>query len=164
VAGPSGSLTIDITFSNEALSTSDIVEIVLNGVLPSSPDVLWDDTGLVIDPPGADSTIAGEGTNVLTVTFTDNFSGFNPDELFRMFGVKPLSDPGGSALTVADLVGVGVEFTFEDTSRMIGTLELENPGNAASGLHFVLVPEPATAILLVCGLTGLALGGRVRRP
>ena len=155
-----GNLTL--TFGNDGLSDQDIVQLVLDGTNAVDFPITWSSAGFPIDPPGANSSIAGEGTPIVTVAFTDDggaeAQGFNPGDDFLLFGVD--ADPGVPVL--ANLIGVEVTFTFENASTTHGVFQPDDPGNPGAGLTLLMVPEPTTAILLALGLFGLATTGRRR--
>ena len=157
-----------LTFSNDSSDQEDIVRIVLYGTTAAEL-VTWEDVGFETDPAGANSSIAGEQTPVVTIDFVDvagPSAGFNPGEGFFLFSVDACLfcedvEPGNDqSVTLADLIDVEVEFTFEDDSTISGVFEPKNPANPEEGLTLRVIPEPGTAILLALGLSGLAASGR----
>jgi hypothetical protein len=160
---------IMLTFSDDSTFGEDIVEIVLYGTA-AAESVTWGNLSFgKDDPPGANSSFAGENSPIVTIDFTDVAGpnpGFNPGEVFSIFPAFACvfcedADPGNDRpATLADLIGVEVRFTFEDTSTTHGVFQPDDPGNPGAGLTLLMVPEPRTAILLALGLFGLATTGR----
>ena len=157
VDGPADGFTINITFTNDPFSTEDIIALALDGSTSVTAPIIWDNDGHVVAPPGASVLIGGEETTLLTVTFGDDPSGFNPGEFFALNGLEPEFESEESVM-VLDLVGVTVTVTFRDDSTFQGVFVLEDPEDLSKGL--ILAPEPSTVALLLAGLTGLA---RARR-
>jgi hypothetical protein len=151
-------VNLTLTFSNDGLSDQDIVQIILYGTSAVNFPITWSSAGFPVDPAEANSSIAGEGTSVVTVTFTDvagPSAGFNPGEDFVLFGVD--ADPGVPVL--ADLINVEVEFTFEDTSTTSGFFKPDDPGDPEAGLTLLMVPPAPLEVRNAWGAPGEASRG-----
>lgn len=149
--------SFDIRFVNDASSTLDIIEIVLDGTAIGLADpIVWTALGLAIEPPGADAVLSGKDTSTYTIDFVDAADGFNPTEVFRLIltGAGLASNPS-TDVTVADLAGLGVSVRFRDDS--VATAEFVAGGG---GLGATNIPEPTTALMLLAGLVGLAASQR----
>jgi hypothetical protein len=142
--GPDNSFSINFTFSNDAGSTSDVTSILLDGSTGSSFPILWDDPGTPGGPPGATVGFAGVDTQLLTISFFDSPDGFNPGESFSLNNVDPDGDPGPASVTIGELEGVEVTFSFEDGSELRGVF-VDDPAPGA-GLILALLDEDGDGV------------------
>jgi MYXO-CTERM domain-containing protein len=161
VEGPWDGWVISITLTDDVLSSEDLVSAAIDGSTATGFPILWDSAGRRSDPDGATSSIAGENTQLLEISFSDSPDGFNPGESFSLSSMDPDGDPGPSGVQVGDLAGVEIRFRFRDGSTLVG--ELVPDLDAGEGMVFQVIPEPQGAALVALGLAALALR-RYRRP
>jgi hypothetical protein len=122
------------------------------GIAPSGPTINNNPGGAVIS--------VADGTNSLSVTFTD----FDPAELFA-FGldIDAVATPDNT-VNGADLVGTSVFVTF--TGGITRQYTFVNDGIAGNGIAAVLadVPEPASMLAFgIVGAAGAVYGCRRRK-
>lgn len=164
-SGPDSSFfPIDLTFTNDIASTLDIVSILIDGSTADAFPILWDSPGSTTNPAGATSTFSGIDTQFLQIDFLDSPDGFNPGETFTLSEVDPDADPGPIGVSIADLTGVTVTYTFEDLSTWIGEFVDDPAPNAGLVLQQIggdpgsSVPEPASTVgLLAVGALGISV-------
>lgn len=152
--GPIDSFSINLTIENLATSTVDIVSVLLDGSTANAFPILWDSPGFVINPPGATASFAGVDTQMLTINIADTPDGLNPGEALGLVGMDPDGDPGPAGVSVGELAGVRMVFTF----RGGGTLEgfFVRDTSPRGGVRFEPVPEPGALALTGLGLASLA--------
>jgi hypothetical protein len=154
--GPPDNSGDTFTITNNALSTEDILTVVLD--LTLSPNVVYD----IADPQGApfsstdpyDMATVDGALKTLTITFLAGELG--PDTTFT-FTIDV--DTTGQQVTGSDIAGSQVTATFDTSGDVVATLVVGVPDASWASP----VPEPGTLALLGLGLTGLAWGGRRRR-
>jgi hypothetical protein len=146
------------TITNSALSTEDILTVVVN--LTLSPDSIYD-TGAGSGKPftSTDSydTFGLDGTSkILTIWF--NAGNLTPGDTFT-FTIDVDDTVGGTTITGAMIAGSQITATFDTSGSVAATMLAGGPTASWASP----VPEPGTLTLLGLGLTGLAWGGRRRR-
>jgi hypothetical protein len=151
-SGPDDSFSINMTLGNSAGSTSDIINISINGSTATAFPILWDAAGTLTNTTGSTATISGENTQVLNIAFT---AGFGAGESISLSGMDPDGVPSPASVTIGQMAGVTVTFTFADRSIWQGVF-VDDPAVGA-GLKLAAVPEPSTWLMMATGL--LLLGG-----
>lgn len=147
--GPGGNFSIDMTLTNAATSTTDLVSFSLDGSTAYAFPILWDDAGTPVDPPGATSTIVGVDTQVLGVSFADSPNGFNPGEAFSLLLMDPDGDPGPAGVSIGEMAGITLTALGRDGSIFTGVFVLDAQENLV--LRQSVVPEPASVLTALVG-------------
>jgi hypothetical protein len=162
IAGPDDGFGLDITLTNGITSTSNVSSILINGGTAVEFPVVWDDAGMPNGPAGANVSISGVDTRLLTLNFEDNPDGFNPGESVTLAYMDADGDPLPIGVLVSELVGVQATFRFADGSAWYGIF-MDDP---APGAGLMLIPldgaVPVPGALLL-GVTGVSLAGWLRR-
>ncbi|MBW2579112.1 MAG: PEP-CTERM sorting domain-containing protein [Deltaproteobacteria bacterium] len=147
------------TITNDALSTEDILSVVID--LTLSPNSVYDIAGGGSSPfnsadPYQTDNVDG-ALKVLTITFAAGE--LTPGDTFT-FTIDLDDSVSGATISGGDIAGSQVTATFA-LAGPIATGILDGGGINANWAS--PIPEPNTLALLGLGLTGLAWGGRRRR-
>lgn len=150
--GPDNSFSINVSVNN--LGPQSITRLDFDGTTATSGVVVWDSFGSYSGTAIVGSTL-GVDTSIVSVLFNS----FGAGDLFRATGIDPdtVGDPS-AGLTPTDLIGVTLRAYLSNNTVLSGAF-VDDPSPGA-GIYVELqpsaVPLPASALLLLAGLGGIA--------